>query len=81
MSIDNARRFIRRALEEHDLRRRLNLAEGAAGRGEALAAAGLDFNCGEFEEAFNNLLCSCQHEEQAAQLRELRLWWDFLQTV
>lgn len=81
MSIETARKFLRQAAHDQDLRDRLNTAEGVEARQQILQEAGLAF-CGcELEEAFNNELTRCQSETAAEDLKDLHQWWTLLQTL
>lgn len=78
MTIAHARKFIRRVMEDDDLRDRLNMAADESARIEALADEGLRFSLDEFEEAWRNELTKCQTEEKADQLADLNQWWQLL---
>lgn len=78
MSIATARRFIQRALVDEAFVIALNDASAHAEVQALLNQEGFQFNEGQFEDAYHNLLIQCQHAEQAEGLREIKLWWDFL---
>ena len=78
MSIHNAKKFISRVMEEPSLRERLNGAASIDELFAILVKEGIPFTHGEFEEAYRNRLVSCQFEEQANHLEELKQWWQLL---
>lgn len=78
MTIGNAIAFIRRGINDSELRERLTTAPSINVRDEALSDEGLQFSQHEFEEAFRNLLVLCQEAEAADQLNEFKIWWEFL---
>lgn len=78
MTIGNALKFIKKGLVDDPLRKRLNNASGLPELEQVLSENGLVFSAHEFDEAFNSRLVQCQEEEDASQLREFKLWWDFL---
>ena len=78
MSLQNAINFIKQAKKDDQLRTALNTAADNTEREEILKKYDLQFNYAEFEDAFNSMLASCQFEEQAADLQNCKLWWDFL---
>lgn len=78
MTICNALSFIKRCLNDADLRGRLN---GAVSRDDLdliLANEFLTFSASDFNEAYNHKLTECQEAEEAEQLKELKLWWELL---
>lgn len=79
MTITNAKRFIRKAMVDQELRGQLNAACDEEKRMEVLESALLRFNYGEFENAYYNTLTECQTEEAAEHVKSIKLWWDFLQ--
>ena len=78
MSIHNAKKFISRIMEEPSLRDRLNGASSIDELFAVLVKEGIPFTHSEFEEAYSNRLVSCQFEEQASHLNELKMWWKLL---
>jgi len=78
MTIGNALTFIKRGLEDSDLRGRLNAATRLPEIDQVLAEADLLFSAGDFDEAFHHQLTRCQAMEAAEQLKEFKLWWDLL---
>ncbi len=78
MTIGNALAFIKRSLNDSILRDRLNGASDKEEFDRVLAEEYLNFSSHEFDEAFNHKLTECQEEEEAEQLKELKLWWDLL---
>ncbi len=76
MTIGNAKEFIKRCMQDRDLRSRLLAASDDASLQAVLAGEGLVFSDHDFDEAFHNLLFQCQYEEQADQLREFRMFWE-----
>jgi hypothetical protein len=78
MTIDNALTFIKRGLEDSDLRGRLNAAGSLPEIDQVLAEEGLLFSACDFDEAFHHQLTQSQAMETAEQLKEFKLWWDLL---
>lgn len=78
MSRQNAIDFIKLARTDKDLRSRFNKAADNAERRAILQEIDLEFNYPEFEDAFNNMLGNCQIEEQADDLRNFKLWYDYI---
>jgi hypothetical protein len=78
MTIDNALTFIKRGLEDSDLRGRLNAVTSLQEIDHILAEADLLFSACDFDEAFHHRLAQSQAMEAAEQLKEFKLWWDFL---
>ncbi|WP_419655689.1 hypothetical protein Dvar_47860 [Desulfosarcina variabilis str. Montpellier] len=78
MTIKNALTFIKRGQEDRALRSRLNSANSADELNEILITEKLDFSAHDFDEAYHHRLTQCQEEEEADQLKEFRMWWDFL---
>jgi hypothetical protein len=78
MTIDNALTFIKRGLEDSDLRGRLNAANSLLEIDQVLSEEGLLFSACDFDEAFHHQLTQSQAMEAAEQLKEFKLWWDFL---
>lgn len=78
MTVGNAIAFIRRGINDSELRVRLATAHSIRVRDEELSDEGLRFSQHEFEEAFRNLLTLCQEAEAADQLNEFKIWWEFL---
>ena len=81
MTIGNALAFISRSLDDAGLRESLN---GAANKNEIdqiLAKESLTFSANDFDEAYNHKLTECQEEDEAEQLKELKLWWNLLMQV
>lgn len=81
MSIGNAKKFIRKAMDDKKIRSRINAAGGSNERAAVLEDLGLGFTYPEFDDAFNNLLTQCQREGDAELLREFRMWWDMVRDV
>ena len=78
MTIGNALTFIKRGLEDSDLRGRLNAATSLPEIDQVLAEENLLFSAHDFDEAFHHQLTLCQAMEAAEQLKEFKLWWDLL---
>lgn len=78
MTIGNALLFIRKGLQDRDLRHQLNHASSIAELDSILIDHGLAFSDHDFEEAFYNRLFKCQEQELADQLKEFKVWWDLL---
>lgn len=81
MSIGEARAFIRRGLQDKDLRDRLNSSAAPADMLAILEREHLVFTYPEFDEAYHNLLTQCQEEEQADLLKEFKMWWDLVRAM
>lgn len=80
MTVEKARIFIKKAATDHQLRDRLNEAPNQETLDSLLDAEGLSFTHVEFAQAYSNLLACSQSAEEASVIRELKCWWDFLQT-
>ncbi len=78
MTMQAAINFIKRARIDDELRTELNLAENNTIREEILVKHNLSFNYAEFEDAYNSMLAACQYEDAAMDLKEFKLWWDYL---
>ena len=78
MTIGNAMNFIKRVINDSELRERLNTAPSKRERDEILSDERLQFKHHEFEEAYRNLLTLCSEMEAADQLKEFKSWWEFL---
>ncbi len=78
MTIGNAMDFIKRGINDSELRERLNTAQSIEGRDKILADERLQFTYHEFEDAYRNLLTLCKEVEAADQLNEFKSWWAFL---
>ena len=77
MSIGDAKSFIKRAAHDAKLRGKINAAADKISLSEILSSEGFQFDSTDFENAFNNLHISCQSYEQAAVVKEIKMWWDF----
>jgi len=78
MTIGNALSFIKRSLNDADLRERLNGAENKEELDRILAEEDISFSDRDFDNAYNHSLTECQEVDEAGQLKELKLWWDLL---
>ena len=78
MSLNRAIKFINQASVDDELRTKLNTAVDNNARKSILKDYDLLFNYPEFEDAYNNMLCNCQTEDQASDLQNFKLWWDYL---
>jgi hypothetical protein len=81
MTIGKAKTFIRRAMTDSEMRSRLNAAPSIQVRDDILAAENLLFSPAEFEDAYRHQLTECQNEETAGELKEFKLWWDYLASL
>lgn len=75
MTIGNALQFMKRGMHENNLRKRLNSASDSTELNQILTREKLIFSNLEFEEAFTHKLTQCQEAEDAARLKEFRMWW------
>jgi len=78
MTMDNVRRLFKGLEKDPELRTRLYMADGQAGRDVVLREAGLYFSDAEFDEMVDVLHVQCQTREEAERFFEFRNWWDFL---
>jgi predicted ribosomally synthesized peptide with nif11-like leader len=78
MTVENARKFIKRIVQDSQLRTRLNEAPTSEAISAIVTGEGLPFSHAELESAYNGLLAQSQTAEEAALIRELKSWWDFL---
>lgn len=81
MPIANVRKFIQLAMSDAELRKEINSAEDREARMALLQAKGLSFTDAEFGEGYRSLLVESQTEQAADQLKELKLWWELLQST
>ena len=78
MALHQAKRFITVAMEDAELRDRMNSAPSVDALLAVVAGYGFPFTPQELEEAYTNRLTLCQFEEQADRLKEFKQWWDLL---
>ena len=78
MTVHNAMVFIEKGLNDTSLRQRLNSASSRKEIQDVLADDQMIFADNEFDDAFYTLLTQCQTAEKADQLREFKMWWNFL---
>ncbi|MDX9786500.1 MAG: Nif11-like leader peptide family natural product precursor [Desulfobacterales bacterium] len=78
MTIGNAIAFINRALVDSALRERLNSTSNAAEIQNLLREETLVFSVRDFDEAVHHRLTQCREEEEAEQIKELKMWWHLL---
>jgi hypothetical protein len=78
MTIGNAMDFIKRGINDRELRGRLNTAPSKRELDEILSFEHLIFSHHEFEEAHRNLLTKCTEQEAANRLMEFKNWWELL---
>ena len=78
MTVENARIFIKRSAYDPSLRDQLNEAVTLDAIDACLAANGLSFTDGEFNETYSNLLANSQSAGEAELIREIKTWWDLL---
>ena len=78
MSVENAKIFIKKALNDKELRDGVNAASNSEEVAAFLESKNLAFNYSELDEAHSNLLTQCQHEDEANELKEFRMWWDMI---
>ena len=78
MTIGNALTFIKRSLNDSDLRTRLNGAVNKEELNRILAEEYISFSAHDLDNAYNHRLTECQETDEAEQLKELKLWWDLL---
>jgi hypothetical protein len=78
MTIGNAMDFIKRGINDSELRGRLNAAPGKKQLDDILSFEHLHFSHHEFEEAHRNLLTKCKQAQAANQLMEFKNWWELL---
>lgn len=78
MTVANAQKFIKQGLGDRELRDRLNSASDLSELQKILEDENLGFSPNEFDEAFYNVLTECQSTEAADQVKEFKMWWEFL---
>lgn len=81
MSRGDAVTFIKTAMTDSEMRKRIDRAKSPDERESILAEYGLKFTEFEFQDGFNNLLTQCQEEEDGNHLKEFRMWWDLTRSV
>ncbi len=79
MPIGDARKFLTMAMNDATLRKELNKAVDQEARTAILEARKMAFTDNEFQDGFRSMLVQCQTEDAADQLREIKMWWEFLQ--
>ena len=79
MTISNALHFIDKGLTDSRLREHVNNTTSKSELTEVLENEKFIFSDDEINEAFIHKLTRCQSREAADQLKEFKLWWDFLQ--
>ena len=78
MTINNGKLFLKRVAEDKKLRESLESASSQKQISEILSSMDCDFTPEEIETAFNMMHVQCQTEDQAEQIKQLKLWWDLL---
>jgi predicted ribosomally synthesized peptide with nif11-like leader len=78
MTVGDARKFIRRAATDSQLRDQLNDAPTWDAMAAILEAHQFRFTPVDFDKAYHGVLVQCLTETEAASVRELKSWWDFL---
>ena len=78
MTIASARKFLKQARDDAELRDALNAAADRRDRDRVLETHGFRFTPDEFDEAYRNELTKCPSESLAGQLHELHQWWQLL---
>lgn len=76
MSVENAKIFIKRALNDKELRDGVNSASTSEEVTAFLESKNIGFTFSELNEAHTSLLTQCQSEDDAQELKEFRMWWD-----
>jgi hypothetical protein len=78
MPLIDAHNFIRKAIENKELRNQLNGAASRVDLFTILKSFTYEFSLDDFDDAYRGLLVKCQSEEQASVVKEIKSWWDFL---
>ncbi len=78
MTVGDARKFLKQAMTDRNLRDRVNEAPTQHALIEILKAHQFHFTQTELEEAYNTVLVQSQTAEEASQVREIKRWWDFV---
>ncbi len=78
MPVADARKFLIQALSDPEFRNQLNEAPTWDAVIKILEARNLRFSQIELEEAFSSILVQSQTRDEAALIREIKVWWDFL---
>ncbi len=81
MTVAAADLFIRQIINRPDLARQLNAAPDQASVHQILSGLNLVFTREDFETAYTNLLTCCQILDRAEMLKEIKLWWDWLEVT
>ena len=79
MTIASAESFIRQVISTPALVQRLNAAPDRAAIKEIISELGPGFDTDQFQQAYFNLLTHCQADTQAELIKEVKLWWDYLE--
>lgn len=78
MTVGDARNFLKQAITDSHLRNQLNDAPTRDAMDTVLEAHSFRFTQAELDEAYHGVLVQCQTGEEAALMREIKSWWDFL---
>jgi hypothetical protein len=81
MSIENAKKFISRAMSDKQVRDQMNAASTSGELTTILENHDMAFTYTEFNEAYTTFLTQCQSEEKANEIKELKMWWDLIQSM
>jgi hypothetical protein len=81
MSRADAVTFIKTAMTDPELRKKIDRSATSEERTAVLKEYELKFTEFEFQDGFNNLLTRCQEEGDADRLREFRMWWDLTRSA
>lgn len=78
MTMQNAIRFLRNAVDDDELRQRLYRCDGYDALFALLASSGYAFTGAEFEEVVDHLHVGCQTREEAETLLAKAAWFRML---
>ena len=81
MPISDAKKFLYEVIQNDSLRGQLNRAESRVEIKAILKEVSYEFTYAELDEAYRNILVSCQTEDQAELVKEVKKWWDLLMFV
>jgi hypothetical protein len=79
MTLAAAQQFIQRAARDSETVCRINAASDKTAIQGILTELELNFGPEEFELAYYHVLTWCRTHEQAEVVKEIKVWWDYLQ--
>lgn len=78
MTVGDARKFIKRAATDSQLRDQLNDAPTWDAMAAILETHQFRFTPVDVDKAYHGVLVQCQTEAEALNVKEIKSWWDLL---